>query len=379
MRIGIDATALPARPVGAGHYIIQLIRAFARQPLDDEFVVFVQQHGLPLLDLPTGSASPALHIISLPDIPPARRLAWEQTTFHRLAAQQRLDVLHSLHYTLPLAYPGKRVVTLHDMTFFLYPKLHTLPKRYFFRFFIHTSGRLADALVADSESTRQDAIRLANIAPQKLFTAPLGVTADFEPLDTTSAKAQAVRQKYNLPEQFVLYVGLIEPRKNIPTLLQAFAQVSSQFPDCRLVLAGRRGWMVESLDQQVADLGLAEKVHFAGYIEREDLPMVFNLAECFVYPSFYEGFGLPVLEAMACGVPVITSNVSSMPEIIGDAGMQVSPHDSAGLAGALHSLLSDPTERKRLSALGRERAALFTWQRTADQTRLAYRYALGQA
>ncbi len=379
MRIGIDATALPARPVGAGHYIIQLIRAFARQPLEDEFCVFVQQHGLPLLGLPPGSQSSAFRILPLPDIPPARRLAWEQTAFPRLAAQQRLDMLHSLHYTLPLAYPGKRVVTLHDTTFFLYPKLHTLSKRYFFRFFIHTSGRLADALTADSESTRQDAIRLANISPQKIFTAQLGVTSDFAPLDTTSASANAVRQKYNLPEHFVLYVGLIEPRKNVPTLLQAFAQVSPQFPDYRLVMAGRRGWMVEHLDQQVADLGLAEKVLFTGYIEQKDLPMIFNLAQCFVYPSFYEGFGLPVLEAMACGVPVITSNVSSMPEILGNAGVQVSPHDSQGLAAALQGLLSDPAERKRLSALGIERAATFTWQRTAEKTRLAYRYALGQA
>ena len=379
MRIGIDATALPALPVGAGHYIIQLIRAFARQPGEDEFVIFVQRHGVSLLNLSPEELSPlssSTRLVILPDQPPARRLAWEQAVFPSLAASQRLDLLHSLHYTLPLAYAGRRVVTLHDMTFFLFPRLHTLPKRYFFRFFIRASARLADALVADSHSTRQDAIRLAGVPPHKIFTAQLGVTPAFHPLDASHPRLAAVRQKYSLPEHFVLYVGLIEPRKNIPTLLQAFAQVAPQFPDRRLVLVGRRGWMVETLDQQIASLGLADKVLFPGYVERADLPMVYNSAECFVYPSFYEGFGLPVLEALACGLPVITSDVSSMPEIVGPAGLLLPPSDSQALAAALQRLLSDPAERQRLASQGPARAAQFTWQHTAEQTRLAYHHAL---
>jgi glycosyltransferase involved in cell wall biosynthesis len=374
MRIGIDATALPPRPVGAGHYIIQLIRAFARQPGDDEFIVFVQCRSLPLLNLPL---SASVRLATLPDQSPPLRLAWEQAVFPWLAARQPLDVLHSLHYTLPLAYSGRRVVTLHDMTFFLFPQLHTLPKRYFFRFFIHASARLADALVADSESTRLDAIRLAHIPSQKIFTAQLGVTPDFHPVSDVAA-LQTVRQKYYLPERFVLCVGLIEPRKNIPTLLHAFAQITAQFPDQRLVLVGRRGWMVETLEQQIASLGLAGKVIFPGYVAQTDLPMVYNLADICVYPSLYEGFGLPVLEALACGTPVITSNVSSMPEIVGPAGLLLPPTDSQALAAALQRLLSDPAERQRLAAQGPARAARFTWQRTAEHTRAAYHHALNR-
>ena len=375
MIIGIDATPLPQRPVGAGHYIIQLIRALARQAGDEQLVVFCQRSGVPLLGV---SESPRLRLVTLPDKSPPMRLLWEQVIFPSLANHYRLDLLHSLHYTMPLAYPGRRVVTLHDMTFFLFPHLHTLPKRYFFRFFIRTSSRRADALIADSESTRQDAIRLAGTPPEKIFTAQLGVTPEFRQV-RDQIPLQQVRQKYQLPEHFLLYVGLLEPRKNLPTLLQAYAAIADQLPGHRLVIAGRKGWMFEEVLRQVEQSNLAEKIHFTGYVEQSDLPLVYNMADVFIYPSIYEGFGLPVLEAMACGTPVITSSVSSMPEIVGDAGVLLSPDDPRALAGAMLHLVNDPAERQRLSHRGLERAAAFTWERTAAQTIAVYHHVLSSA
>jgi glycosyltransferase involved in cell wall biosynthesis len=384
MRIGIDATALPARPVGAGNYIIQLIHAIAgsnmidepipdgRQPKGLEFVIFVQRSRLKLLKV---EEAPNLHLIVIPDLSPFVRLLWEQISFPMLAKNQHLDLLHSLHYTMPLAYPGRTVVTFHDMTFFLFPHHHTLPKRFFFRFFIRASSRQAVALIADSESTRQDAIRLVGVSPGKIFTIQLGVTQEFQPIQDKTILWQA-RQKYQLPERFLLYVGTIEPRKNLPILLQAYASVADQMPDHRLVVVGPQGWMVENIVQKSGQLNISDKVHFTGYVEQADLPLIYNLADVFIYPSVYEGFGLPVLEAMACGTPVITSNVSSMPEIVGDAGVLLAPNNPEVLAQSLLELINDPMYRQRLSILGRERAAAFTWKRTAEKTINVYRHGV---
>ena len=372
LRIGIDATALPERPVGAGNYIIHLIRAFARGNSPADFVIFTQRHALPLLAV---QERPGFQLVVLPDRSPPMRLLWEQTAFPALAARHKLDLLHSPHYTMPLVYRGRTVVTFHDMTFFLFPGMHTLSKRYFFRLFIHLSQRRATALIADSESTRQDAIRLAGVPPGKIHTTLLGITPDFHP-ESDLAALEAVRQKYHLPERFLLFVGLLEPRKNLPALLQAFAALPPQQPPVKLVVVGRQGWMYEQTLQLVHSLGLDDRVHFTGYVDQADMPRVYNLAEVAVYPSIYEGFGFPVLEAMASGTPVITSDVSSMPEIAGEAGVTLPPGDVPALTQAIQSLLSDPVERGRRSRLGLERAAQFTWERCAAQTLDVYRQCL---
>ena len=373
MRIGVDVTALPPRPVGAGNYIIHFTRALAEQTeaeqLDVELLIFVQSARVPLLGV---EPSARVSLVSLPDQAPPRRLLWEQTTLPALARRCKLDLLHSLHYTMPVLAPCPVVVTFHDMTFFLFPNLHLLPKRIFFQNFIRFSARRAAALLSVSESTRQDSIRLLGLSPDRITTTPLGVTAGFAPVRDTIA-LNAVRQKYRLPERFVLYVGLLEPRKNVPALLRAFQRISAAFPGYQLVLAGRQGWMYEQVFQLVESLGLKERVCFTGYVDGEDLPALYSLADVFVYPSFYEGFGLPVLEAMACGVPVITSRVSSLPEIAGDAAVLLDPDHEDGLAGALERLLSDPAERAWRSARGIEQARIFTWDRTARLTWPVYR------
>ena len=384
-RVGIDATALHSHPVGASNYILQLTRALARRKeavgshpgIDQsdwlELFIFVQKSRQAMIDI---KETPDSHLVIIPDMAPSVRLVWEQVSLPRMAKSKKIDLLHSLHYTMPLAYHGRSVVTLHDMTFFLFPQLHTLPKRYFFRFFIRTSSRQAAALVADSESTRQDAMRLVGIPAEKIFTAQLGVTQDFHCIKDEAALKQA-RQKYHLPEQFLLFVGMLEPRKNLPALLEAFSSIADQIPEHHLVVAGPKGWMVEDILQQRGTPKTTGKVHFPGYIEQADLPLVYNMADVFIYPSIYEGFGLPVLEAMACGTPVITSNVSSMPEIVGEAGVLLPPGDTRALAQATLELVNDPAKRQRLSVKGLERAMAFTWERTAEKTMAVYRYALG--
>jgi glycosyltransferase involved in cell wall biosynthesis len=261
------------------------------------------------------------------------------------------------------------------MTFFLFPHLHTRSKRLFFPFAIRSSVRQADALVAISESTRQDTIRLLGVSRQKIFTTQLGVNSEFCVINDQVLLA-GVREKYNLPEAFILYVGLVEPRKNVPSLINAYKSLVDQGTNFNLVIVGRFGWMFQEVFKQTEELGLEDRVLFTGYIPQEDLPIVYNLASLFVYPTWYEGFGFPALEAMACGTPVVTTRVSSLPEIVGDAGVLVPSGDRQALAAAMAEVLSDSTQYEQLRTKGLQRAAYFTWERTARETVKVYQHVL---
>jgi glycosyltransferase involved in cell wall biosynthesis len=195
----------------------------------------------------------------------------------------------------------------------------------------------------------------------------------------------AVRQKYDLPERFILYVGTIEPRKNLTALLEAYAALMERLSVCdlrpalsdvRLVIVGKKGWLYEGFFRRLHELGLEDRVLFTGYVPDEDLPAIYSAADLFVFPSLYEGFGLPVLEAMACGTPVIASNASSLPEVAGEAGIMIAPHDVRGLAEAMERLLMDKQLRAELRARGLERAKQFTWERAAAMTLEVYQDAL---
>ena len=372
MRIGIDATALPPQPVGAGNYIIQLIRALASLKVNDEFVIFAQQRGQALISLPENDS---FEWIILEDRNPGSRLIWEQTLFPQLIRRSGVDLLHSMHYTRPVKLPCASVVTFHDMTFFLYPELHTRAKRLFFPLAIRASARQADALTAVSESTRQDAIRVLGISPEKIAATQLGVDPAFRPVNDAGFK-RVIAEKYDLPERFILYVGLLEPRKNLPMLIRAYKRLIDGGENFKLVLVGRYGWRYEELLRQINNLDLEGMVHFTGYVSQEDLPLIYNLSSLFVYPTIYEGFGLPALEAMACGVPVITTDVSSLPEIVGEAGILVPVNNVKALYGAMIAVLGDEDLRRKMINKGIQRAAKFTWEQTAKLTYQVYQQVM---
>ncbi len=372
MKIGIDATALPPQPVGAGNYIIQLIRSLAEVDTTDEILVFVQESRQPLFNL-TSMSNIKWEIVS--DKNPSSRLVWEQVSLPRLIQLAGVDLLHSLHYTRPVNLPCASVVTIHDMTFFLYPQLHTPVKRLFFPRAIRSSVRRADALIAISESTRQDSIRILGIPPEKIHTVLLGVTEEFR-IITDHHLLTEIRKRHNLPELFILYVGLVEPRKNLPMLIDAFKKLVDMGYQYDLVIVGRFGWMYERVLSRIEELGLRNQVHFTGYIPQQDLPMVYNLARVSVYPTHYEGFGLPALESMACGTPVITTAISSLPEIVGDAGILVPSGDESALLHAMVEVLNNATLHQQLSIEGLKRSKQFTWQRTARETMKEYQTVL---
>ena len=374
MHIGIDATALPARLYGAANYTVNLVRALEQVDCVNEYTVFAKPEHASLF-----SSRERFHIVPVPLASRYFRIAWEQTMLPVLARRARLDVLHSPHYTMPFAAGCASVVSFHDMTFFLYPQVHRAYKKLFFTYMMRFSARHAGAIIAISESTRDDVLRILKLEPRKVFTVVYGIDRIFQPLRDEAMFAE-VRQKYNLPPQYILYVGNLEPRKNLPTLLRAFARLVQKGLPHSLVLAGSRGWMDSDIFSTVQELGLGARVLFPGYCPQPELPALYGAASLFVYPSLYEGFGLPVLEALACGVPVITSNVSSMPEVAGDAALLVDPHNVDELADKMEGVLEDAALRERLSCAGPERARAFRWERTARETLAVYeRAARGSA
>ena len=368
MRIGIDATAVPPKPMGAGLYIVYLIQVLSKLDTPHQFIVFAQEYLHPYL---ADSNREKVHIVWLKNMHPAHRLIWEQTTFLRLIHHWKLDLLHSPHYTMPLLLTIPSVVTFHDLIFFIHPEKHTLAKRYFFPWMMRRSSKKADRIVTDSENTRRDAVRLLDIPLEKITTVHLGYQEIFHKI-TEKSLLDSIRQKYLLPEKYILYAGAIEPRKNVHLLLTVFEQLVDQGFSHHLVMAGGLGWQYEDVLKQIDGMCSKERVHRVGHVPYADLPVFYNLADIFVYPSIYEGFGLPPLEGMACGTPVITSNISSMPEFVGDAGILVEPNDEGALFQAIRQVLEDEGLRQRLAIEGPRQAANFTWRHTAENTLKIY-------
>ena len=370
MRIALDATSLPPAMLGAATYIVSLAHALAELESGLRLTVVVQaSHASHFTSVP------GLEVVQVPRMSPWVRILWEQISLPRICRQVEVDLLHSPHYTLPLARGGRSVVTFHDMTFFRMPEVHLAYKWVFFRTIIRWSARRADAILVPSASTQSDLARLIAQTTAKTHVIPLGVSSSFQPVRDPVVR-RGVTERYGLPDEFLLYVGNLEPRKNLPRLLEAYASLTNGRVIPPLVLAGTRGWKDAPLREMIERLDLAGRLITPGYIPQEDLPAVYSMATAFVYPSLYEGFGLPVLEAMACGTPVITSNVSSMPEVAGDAAMLVSPQNVDALAEAMERLLAEPDLRLELSRRGMARAGEFTWRRAAEATLVVYRQVL---
>ncbi|MGQ9804369.1 MAG: glycosyltransferase family 4 protein [Anaerolineae bacterium] len=282
-----------------------------------------------------------------------------------------VELFHATEHLLPRLSAIRTVFTLHDLIFLFHPETHKPLNRWFLTLMMPRFLRAADAVIAVSECTKRDAVRYYGIPEEKITVIYEGVNPRFRPANPETVAA--VRRKYGLPEHFILYVGTIEPRKNLTTLLEAFHHLAAlRSGDLRLVIVGKRGWLYEGFFRRLRELGLEERVHFTGYVPDEDLPALYSAADLFVFPSLYEGFGLPVLEAMACGTPAVCSNTSSLPEVAGNAALLVSPTDVRGLAEAMARALTDDALRATLRAKGLERAGEFSWARAARETLRVY-------
>ena len=374
-KILIDASAIPKQPVGAGVYISRLVRELLLANHEFDLMIIAHENHIDLFNLQEENKK---NFLFLNDYGRGFRILSEQFTYPKLIKVNQIDLYHGLHYSMPFIKNTQVVTTIHDTTFYKVHQTHVWLKKLYFKFFIKYSCNHSDHLICVSDNTKIDLINLFNIKPEKITTTHLGVDEKFKPIDDLD-KFQILKNKYQLPDYFVLYVGLIEPRKNLSSLIKAYSNLkmsSDIHQDIHLVIAGRWGWESEELIVLISELNINEKIHFPGYIEPEDLPFLYNMAQVFVYPSFYEGFGLPVLESMACGTPVITSNVSSMPEFVGDSGLLIDPNDISTIQNALRDLLLNDRLRLELSGQALKRSKEFTWKETARKTLDVYRRVL---
>lgn len=359
MRIGIDASrASAAQRTGTENYALFLIRALLELDRTNQYLLYCNQSPQP--DLFPTQPNATLRALPFPRLWTHLRLSWEMAT-------RPPDVLFVPAHVLPIVHPRRSVVTVHDLGYLYYPQAHTRGARWYLDWSTRYSARTATHLIADSQATRRDLLTHCGVAQDKVSVVYPGCNPEFAPV-RDAAQLSTVRERYQLPESYVIYIGTLQPRKNLRTLILALAALGGEHASTHLVIAGKQGWLYEPLFAQVRGLALAERVHFIGYAPQEDLPALLSAAQAFVLPSLYEGFGLPLLEAMACGTPVICSNVSSLPEVAGDAAILVDPRDTAQWVQALQRVLEDAGLRSALIERGLQQVQRFSWARCARET-----------
>jgi glycosyltransferase involved in cell wall biosynthesis len=359
MRIGIDARMVDYRQAGITQYTLQLMQALAQRNTEDEFILLSSRRRREPLVTREGFSQRRLLT------PPHHTL--EQFTLPLEISPLGLDVLHSPDFIPPFRRNCRSVITIHDLNFVLFP--HFLTKssaRYYGQ--IDEAVRRTDAIIAVSQATKEDVMRLLGVPEHRIKVIYEAASPVFRRLEDSDIP-ERVRQRFGVEQEFLLFVSTVEPRKNVPTLLKAFKRLLTSYrPDTLLVLAGERGWLYEEVFQLVTDLDLVDRVRFVGRVTTEELVWLYNTAQALVAPSFYEGFGLTPLEAMACGTPVIVSDISSFPEVVGDAGLLIDPYEEEELAVAMWRILSDQELRASLVEKGFTRAGLFSWEKAARET-----------
>jgi glycosyltransferase involved in cell wall biosynthesis len=375
VQIGFNAQLLSYRhwyrSAGISRYIDRTLAGLPSHLRNDSCVAFVGP------DVSFDSPSLAAMRVERSPLPmhrPMVRILWEQLVLPIACRRWRIDVLHAPAYVAPLLRTGRSVVTFHDLSFFRLPEAFNRPNRTYLQEFSRLSARRADRFIAVSESTRRDLIQLLAVGPDKVDVVHNGVEERFQPIGD-AATVEEFRRARGLPDRFVLYLGTLEPRKNVVTLIRAYAQARKRGITETLVLAGGRGWGSSPEAHLIERLGLEAHVRSVGFVPMEDQVLWYNAATLFAYPSLYEGFGFPALEAMACGTPVVAGNCSSLPEVVGDAGLLVNPRDADDLAEAIVRVLRDDQLRFDLACRGRERARRFSWEAAARGTVGSYRRA----
>ncbi len=368
MRIGIDATSIPSQRGGVGFYIVNLISTLLEIDRENKYFIFMKKGDLSEIKDKANDRFIEVNITSR-----LARLTWEQTILPTMINRYKIDVFHSPHYTVPFRAKVKKVVTFHDMTFFSHPEYHLKLKVQFFRRIIPRAAKMADQIISNSKNTKNEIIKFLNVDGQKITVTHFAIDKNrYKPIPKGQVKEQ-IKKKYDIKDEYILFVGTLEPRKNIASLVNNFFRLKENglFPG-KLVLAGGKGWGFSEIQKIIKDHHFGKDVLLVGYVPEDDLPFLFNGATVFVYPSYYEGFGIPPLEAIACGTPTITSNISSIPEIMGEAAVLINPQRSDRLYQSLSSLVQNKAERERLRKAGLQRAEHFTWEKTARETLEVY-------
>ncbi len=369
MNIAINTLSLYKTKAGMGRYIRELVNCLPLHDSQNTYYLYTSQKNEKYFTF--AAKNICIKRVSPFWSFPFVKIIWEQVFLPFSLWKNNIHLYHSTGFSLPFFKPKKTkyVVTIADMTFFSHPEYHLWWKVWYFRYMIPRALKTADKVITISENTKEDILRMTKIPSEKVKTIYLGVDQQFSP--QTKEFCKKIGEKYHITTPYILFVGMLEPRKNIIGLLHAYMQVKEK-KGHDLVLVGKKGWKYEKIFETVKELGLQNSVHFLGYVSDEELPALYSAATCFVYPSFYEGFGIPVLEAMACGCPVITSNNSSMKEIAGNAAILIDPINKEAIKDAINRVLSDKKEQQQRRKAGLLRVKKFRWDTMAKETRELY-------
>jgi len=368
VRIGIDGRALTGRYTGDRTYWSSLLRDHLTAPFDgddDEYVVYSR------LPIPEGCL-PLSDRVTFRTVSAANDRVWTLVTFPHALREDGIDVAHT-QYTIPLRAPCRIITTVHDISFRLYPEWFPRKDRLLLNLTVPAAMRRAAKVVTDSMSSRRDILRVYHFDPDHVDAIPLAASPDFQPVPSDLAREHVMR-RFGLEGPYIISVGVLQPRKNFPLLVEAFARaVYSVGLPHRLVISGKRGWGYDEIAIQIARLRLADRVLVTDYVEDADLPPLYSAAEMMAFPSLYEGFGLPPLEAMACGAATLVSDAPAMPEVVGNGALVLPVMDAAKWAEGLIEVATVPDKRRHLRNAGRARAREYDWATTGRRTRQLYR------
>ena len=356
MKIAIDIQTTLGKPTGFGFYVSNLV---------DNLKKIKSQHKYLLINPKSEK-----------DFSTPQRFFWDQFTFPKMAKAYGADLLHQPCFSAPFNFRGPVVVTIHDIISILFPENIPFASRMFYSKWMPFSYRRATKIITISESTKRDIIRVLKIPESKITVIPLAVGNEYKKRIPHN-KIEKIKKKYNLPQDYIFHVGTLEPRKNLKFLVKIFARSieSEKNKNLNLVIAGKKGWYYEGLFELVKERKLEDKVIFTGYVDDKDKPALYQGAKIFAFPSLYEGFGLPPLEAMASGAPVISSDTSSMPEVVGKAGILLNPNDSKAWIEAITRLNTSDRLRKEMIDKNKIQVEKFSWVRAAEQTIAVYEKA----
>ena len=356
----IDFSQIPIQKVGVGVYASETFKLIVNNDKFNNYFAIIQDDDDELQKVLSGCK--IIKVNSKIYRKFLFRLFLEQIYIPFICSKYNINIVHSLHYSFPifLSKKIKRIVTVHDLTFFIYPELHTFIKRYYFRFFTKLSCILSDQIICVSESTKNDLLKIIPNIKSKIDVVPLAV-------DIPQYKALNIKEKFNINKKYILFIGTLEPRKNIVRLIKAYSKIEKN-NEYQLVIVGKKGWFYDEIFKVVNDLSISEKVIFTGFVTIEEKFSLISQSSIFIYPSLYEGFGLPVLEAISLGIPTITSNISSMPEVVENSAIKVNPYSIDEIKNAINNLINNKDLRDLLSLKGKQQALKFSWKITADKT-----------
>lgn len=371
MRIGINVRHIQSRPTGVAKYMLNSILNLKKLDYNNNqyLLFFGSDKPVPEVILDAGFD---YDVSKIPTNNQIFKFLWAQLYLPHAIKAHKIDLFHEFSLISPVIKKCRTVLTVYDLAHLYLPECYTYMTRLYLNSLLSRSIKQADSIIAISESSKRDIMEHFKIAPEKIKVVYAGIDEIFRPIDDME-ELERIKKVYRIKGDFILTVSLISPRKNLIRLIEAFKALRDQKKiDSQLVIVGRKAWLYEDVFREVASSGLEEDVIFCGHIPREHLLCLYNAATLFAYPSLYEGFGLPILEAMACATPVMASNVSSMPEVCGEAALLVDPYDIEELASAIADIVSKPHLRQTLIKRGLEQVSKFSWKKTAEETLAVY-------